>query len=177
MPFSSGFLFRWCERDAGVRPLGDGCTACGARSGERTGDAPVCTGSIDPGTFGGVHARHPASCLPTRRCASNCWHPGAHTRWLFPSPKAGHALPISPAAVNSVLLRACKSANIRGRHCHSHAVRKFVVCRLMSARNRLGAASALQGKARAGSRTWPNGWGTGRWTRRLPCTTRGAAQL
>ena len=47
-------------------------------------------------------------------------HPGVHSRWLFPSPRGGHALPISPAAVNGVLLRACTAANIRGRHVHSH---------------------------------------------------------
>ena len=64
-------------------------------------------------------------------------HPGPHVRWLFPSPKAGHTLPVTPAVVNNVLLRACRAAGIQGRHTHTHAVRKFVVCRLMQAHNRI----------------------------------------
>ena len=64
-------------------------------------------------------------------------HPGAHVRWLFPSPKAGHLRPVTPVVVNSVLLRACRAAGIQGKHTHTHAVRKFVVCRLMQAQNRI----------------------------------------
>ena len=78
-------------------------------------------------------------------------HPGAHVRWLFPSPKAAHTLPVTPAVINSILpgtdravrgalrrtMRACRQAGVTGRHTHTHAVRKFVVCRLMEARNRI----------------------------------------
>ena len=47
-------------------------------------------------------------------------HPGAQYRWLFPSSKKGHVLPITPSVVNNVLLRACRLANICGTHTHSH---------------------------------------------------------
>ena len=64
-------------------------------------------------------------------------HPGVHVRWLFPSPKKSNTQPITPSVVNSVLLRACHMANIRGRHTHSHGIRKFVVCSLLQAKNRI----------------------------------------
>jgi integrase len=65
-------------------------------------------------------------------------HPGPDVRWLFPSPRSGgHRAPLTPGVVNAILLRACHQAGIRGRHTHSHAVRKFVVCRLMAANNRI----------------------------------------
>ena len=64
-------------------------------------------------------------------------HPGSEVRWLFPSPKKSNTQPVTPSVVNSVLLRACQIAKIRGRHTHSHAIRKFVVCSLMQAKNRI----------------------------------------
>jgi integrase len=58
-------------------------------------------------------------------------HPGAATsHWLFPSPRQPR-LPVTPIVVNHVLQRACQKAGIAGRFTHSHAVRKFVVVRLM----------------------------------------------
>lgn len=87
-------------------------------------------------------------------------HPGPATRWLFPSPHHGARAPISAGVVSQVLARACRSAGIRGRHIHTHAIRKGtgrpvtvpsrtdhrtvrpgVVCRLMRANNRTGVPS------------------------------------
>jgi integrase len=51
-------------------------------------------------------------------------HPGPATRWLFPSPHHGARAPISAGVVSQVLARACRSAGIRGRHIHTHAIRK-----------------------------------------------------
>ena len=42
----------------------------------------------------------------------------------------------------------CKKANIRGQHTHSHAIRKFVVCTLMQAKNRIEAGHILGDYAR-----------------------------
>jgi integrase len=64
-------------------------------------------------------------------------HPGPHSRWLFPSCKKGNLCPITPSVVNNVLLRACSMARICGRHTHTHAIRKFVVCTLMQHKNRI----------------------------------------
>lgn len=66
------------------------------------------------------------------------WHPcPTRSRWLFPSP-SDPTRPVSPDTVNAVLRRACRRAGISGRHCHSHGVRKYVICTLMShPRNRL----------------------------------------
>jgi hypothetical protein len=70
-------------------------------------------------------------------------HPGPHTRWLFPSCKKGNMYPVTPSVVNNVLLRACALANIRGRHTHTHAIRKFVVCTLMQHHNRIEGQAAV----------------------------------
>ena len=58
-------------------------------------------------------------------------------RWLFPSPCHEGQRPIGSHTVNTVLQRACRQAGISGRHVHSHAIRKFVVCELMAAHNRV----------------------------------------
>jgi integrase len=57
--------------------------------------------------------------------------------WLFPSPCHDGQRPIGSHSINHILRRACRKAGISGRHVHSHAMRKFVVCRLMAARNRV----------------------------------------
>lgn len=56
--------------------------------------------------------------------------------WLFPSPRQP-SVPIRAATVNRILQRACRDLGIRGRHIHSHAMRKFVVVRLMQLSNRI----------------------------------------
>jgi integrase len=56
--------------------------------------------------------------------------------WLFPSPRQP-TVPIRAATVNRILQRACRDLGIRGRHIHSHAMRKFVVVRLMQLSNRI----------------------------------------
>lgn len=56
--------------------------------------------------------------------------------WLFPSERYP-GRPIAAAVINQVVQRACRSVNIHGRHCHAHAFRKHVVCRLMALGNRV----------------------------------------
>jgi integrase len=58
-------------------------------------------------------------------------------RWLFPSPHDNGCRPVGSNTINVILNRACKRAGISGRHCHTHAMRKFVVCQLMAAANRI----------------------------------------
>jgi integrase len=83
-------------------------------------------------------------------------HPGPHSRWLFPSCKKGNMYPVTPSVVNSVLLRACAMANICGRHTHTHAIRKFVVCTLMQHKNRIEVQVALVADRHLNV-MWPNG--------------------
>ena len=50
--------------------------------------------------------------------------------------------------ISLVMCPVCKKANIRGQHTHSHAIRKFVVCTLMQAKNRIEAGHILVDYAR-----------------------------
>jgi integrase len=104
---------------------------------DRTRGAPLDVGAA---TEKGLVVRRFTLSAPTRLHLDDYirnHHPGASTRWLFPSPHHGAQAPISAGVVSQVLARACKLAGIRGRHVHTHAIRKGVVCRLMRANNRI----------------------------------------
>lgn len=60
----------------------------------------------------------------------------AGSPWLFPSPRRP-SVPVGAATINRILQRACRDLGLRGRHVHTHALRKFVVVRLMQLSNRI----------------------------------------
>lgn len=81
-------------------------------------------------------------------------HPGGE--FLFPNRRDTH-FPVSGGTINAILQRACVAAGVRGRHCHAHGMRKFVVCRLMQEQNRLEDVSKWLGH-RALNTTYTTYW-------------------
>ena len=94
---------------------------------------PVCTA-----TEKGLVARHFVLSDATRALLAGYLRDGhpcpASCRWLFPCP-TNPAHPICAMTVNAVLLRACHRIGVSGQHVHTHGIRKYVCCQLMSHRN------------------------------------------
>ena len=94
----------------------------------------------------------------TKELLSRYINEGHHrnSQWLFPSPRDVQKH-ISPLSVNCILVRACANIGIRGTHVHSHAIRKFVVCELMAAQNRIENVAKFVGH-RAVNMTYGTYW-------------------
>lgn len=64
-------------------------------------------------------------------------HGHPESPWLFPNRLTPTFAPVAPSTINGILVRACRAVGVRGKHVHTHGLRKFCVVQLMRANNRI----------------------------------------